>query len=796
MTLLAIATLLLNGLPVLPGLPGVTGVTGTLLSPAPVAAAAATGAPLAWGRNDYGQLGDGTATWRTAPVRVSGLSDVTAVAGSTYHSLALKGDGTVWAWGSNDYGQLGDGTTTQQTTPVQVKGPNNQGFLTGVTAIAAGGYHSLVLKSDGTVWAWGYNRYSQLGDGTGNTWPFPVQVSGPNNQGFLTGVTAIAAGDFHSLALKSDGTVWAWGYNYYGQLGDGTSTQQTSPVQVKGPNNQGFLTGVTAISAGNYHSLALKGDGTIWAWGYNDYGVLGDGTSTQQTTPVQVSGLTGVTAIVAGGYHSLALESDGTIWGWGYNGYGALGDGTTVARTTPVQVSGLSGVTAVAAARGDGGGYHSLALKSDGTVWAWGSNVSGQLGGGRTGVRTTPLQVSGLSGVIAIAGGMDHSLAITGASDTTPPTITGSRSPAANSSGWNNTSVTVSFTCADEAGGSGLKTCSGPTTLTNEGGNQSVPGTATDNADNSASATVSNINIDKTAPTLGGAPTTAANALGWYNGDVTIQWTCADQGGLSGVASCPSQYKFNQNGANQSYTATASDAAGNSASTTVSNINIDKAAPTVRGAATTAPNAKGWYNGPVTIHFTCADQTGLSGIDPNGGCPADVVLAKDGANQSVTRTATDRAGNTASFTVSGINIDRTAPVISVMSGRTLLWPADHRYVTLNVSSFVRGVQDNLDNTLIASSVTISKVWSDEPESTSRSGNTLQDIIIAPDGRSVQLRAERENGGNGRVYTITVRITDRAGNTGYATYQAHTPPSQGTQNSIDDGPSAGYTVNRP
>ena len=204
------------------------------------------------------------------------LANVIAIAAGGSHTLALKSDGTVWAWGDNGYGHLGDGTTTERYTPVQVSG------LTGVIAISAGGYHSAALKSDGTVWAWGWNCEGQLGNGTtSDVNPFPVQVSG------LTAVKAIAAGANYSKALKSDGTVWAWGAGYYGQLGDGTTVSKYTPVQVSG------LTGVAAIGSGEYqfHSIALKSDGTVWTWGYNYYGQLGDGTTINKTAPTQVDGL-------------------------------------------------------------------------------------------------------------------------------------------------------------------------------------------------------------------------------------------------------------------------------------------------------------------------------------------------------------------------------------------------------------------------------------------------------------------------------------------------------------------------
>ena len=215
-------------------------------------------------------------------------------------------------------------------------------------------------------------------------------------------VALIAASDEHSLALEDDGTLWNWGDNRYGQVGDGTTTDRNVPVQVSG------LTRVTALAAGDDHSLAIEGDGTVWAWGWNLYGQLGDGTTTDRNVPVQVSGLTHVIALAAGHGHSLALEADGTVWAWGDNGAGQLGDGTRTDRHLPVQVSRLTGVTALAA-----GSYHSLALEADGTVWAWGDNGAGQLGDGTHTDRNAPVQVSGLTGVIALAAGRGHSLALT-----------------------------------------------------------------------------------------------------------------------------------------------------------------------------------------------------------------------------------------------------------------------------------------------------------------------------------------------------------------------------------------------
>jgi len=403
---------------------------------------------LAWGRNDYGQLGDDTTGNKTTPVPVKGpdgegyLTDVVAIAAGGNHSLALKSDGTVWAWGGNDYGQLGDGTTTGKFTPVQVKGPGGEGYLTDIIAIAAGGYHSLALKSDGTVWAWGYNGCGQLGNGTTINRTTPVQVKRPDGKDYLTDIIAIAAGtdsststpwESFSLALKSDGTVLAWGGNDYGQLGDSTTEERHLPVQVKGPGGEGYLTDVIVIAAGERYSLALKSDGTVWGWGHN-YGQLGVGSGIVWTTlPKQMKGpggegyLTDIIAIAAGGCHSLALKSDGTVWACGYNGYGQLGDGTTTGRVTPVQVKGpggegyLTDIIAIAAGTAHADDTYktfSLALKSDGTVWACGYNGYGQLGDGTTTGRTTLVQVKGpggedyLGGITNIAAGMSYALAI------------------------------------------------------------------------------------------------------------------------------------------------------------------------------------------------------------------------------------------------------------------------------------------------------------------------------------------------------------------------------------------------
>jgi alpha-tubulin suppressor-like RCC1 family protein len=314
---------------------------------------------------------------------------VTSISAGHWFSAAAI-DGAVWTWGINTDGQLGDGSVIWRPGPARLPG------LSGITAVVASmaDPHTLALQSGGTVWAWGQNTQGQLGDGTTLQRNSPVPVPG------LTNIKALAAGSGSNMALQDDGTLWTWGNNSYGGLGDGTTTERFSPTHLAG------ISQVTAIASGAFHDLALRSDGTLWAWGNNNYGQLGDGTSTNRKSPLPSSGLTDVVAIAAGYYHSVALKKDGTVWTWGGNWEGQVGDGTLVTRSTPFKVPGLTGVTAIAA-----GSAYTVALKSDGTVVAWGDNYYGQLGDGTKTVRTSPVQVPGLSGVVRISCGYDHTLA-------------------------------------------------------------------------------------------------------------------------------------------------------------------------------------------------------------------------------------------------------------------------------------------------------------------------------------------------------------------------------------------------
>ncbi len=287
------------------------------------------GTVWSWGSNDFGQLGDNSGANACIPVQVDSIWNVMAIAGSSGHSLALANNGSVWAWGNNYYGQLGDGTTTERPTPVMVVGLPNAS----VRSVAVGGGHSLALMNDGTIWAWGRNFSGELGNGTTNDSPAPVQIS------TLSGIIAIDASATYSIALKDDGSLWTWGNNAWGELGNGTITDSPIPVQV----TPTFGQGVVAISAGILHVLALRNDGTVWAWGNNWSDQLGNDTIPRSLIPIQVLGPPNgdVVAISAGEYHSLVQRGDGTVWGWGDNSDGQLGDGTLLNSWLPVQMTGL-----------------------------------------------------------------------------------------------------------------------------------------------------------------------------------------------------------------------------------------------------------------------------------------------------------------------------------------------------------------------------------------------------------------------------------------------------------------------
>ena len=343
---------------------------------------------LAWGRNNYGQLGNGTTNASPNPSPTIVASNVVTGAAGNLHSLFVTGDGMLWGMGSSVNGQLGNGATVKIISP----NPAPVVVASNVVAVAAGYGHSLFVKTNGTLWAMGQDNWGQLGNGTtGYINPTPVSVA--------SNVVAVAAGDYHSLFVKTDGTLWAMGENNYGQLGNGTTSNTNKPVSV--------ASNVVAVAAGSGFSLFVKTDGTLWAMGNNYGGALGN-PNYVNGSGLAISVASNVVAVAAGEYHSLFVKADGTLWAMGNNSSGQLGN-TNFPYESDLPVSVASNVVAVTA-----GAMHSLFEKTNGTLWAMGDNYFGELGNGSTTEADTPINMPFLSSAANIfpADAAVHSLAI------------------------------------------------------------------------------------------------------------------------------------------------------------------------------------------------------------------------------------------------------------------------------------------------------------------------------------------------------------------------------------------------
>ena len=335
---------------------------------------------------------------------------VKIVAAGQNHTVALKNDGTLWAWGRNYNGQLGDGTggvlplteANNKSIPVQIGADY-------WIAVAAGDYHTVAIKNNGTLWAWGKNNSGQLGDNTigstTNDKNSPVQESSKD-----TNWIAVSACGDYTAAIKNNGTLWAWGNNGYGQLGDNSTSSSSNPKQVVTDKKW------SALSVGFGHIVAIDTDGNLWAWGWNGQGQLGCETSGDKSTPVKVvnsdPGKTqfgNVKTVFAGTHHTVAIKNDGTLWAWGSNQYGQLGDDGTNS-SNPKRIGMDKDWVSVS-----GGEYHTIALKNDGTLWAWGRNDKGQLGLGddKLGInQPSPQRLGKAADLVRVSGGSSHSTAL------------------------------------------------------------------------------------------------------------------------------------------------------------------------------------------------------------------------------------------------------------------------------------------------------------------------------------------------------------------------------------------------
>jgi len=323
------------------------------------------GSLWAWGDNEFGQLGDGTTTDSYNPIKI--MDEVIAISANSAHAMAIRVDGSLWAWGSNEHGQLGNGATADHYSPIKI--------MDDVITVSAGELHAMAIRTDGSLWAWGHNGSGQLGDGTRVDRYTPVKI--------MEDVFAVSAGGSHTMAIKTDGSLWAWGSNDSGQLGDGSpnfhdcasgndffSAIQYRPVKI--------MEDVVAVSAGHGNTMAIRDDGSLWAWGSNQFGAYMAGVIRVRNTPVKI--MEDVVAISAGVTNPMAVQSDGSLWIWGINeepGFWSSG-ATTIDYLTPVKV--LDDVIAVSAGTFWRFESHRLAIKTDGSLWAWGDNNWGQLG--------------------------------------------------------------------------------------------------------------------------------------------------------------------------------------------------------------------------------------------------------------------------------------------------------------------------------------------------------------------------------------------------------------------------------
>jgi alpha-tubulin suppressor-like RCC1 family protein len=327
-----------------------------------------------WGTGTSGQLGNNTATNRTTPVTTfAGGTNWKQVAGGFSHTAAIKTDGTLWTWGYNTNGQLGDNAVISRSTPVTT-------FAGGTNwkQVSGGENHTAAIKTDGTLWTWGFNGYGQIGDNTATNRSTPVTTFAGG-----TNWKQVACGNNHTAAIKTDGTLWTWGGNSFGRLGDNTAVNRSTPVTT-------FAGGTNwkQVSCGGNHTAAIKTDGTLWIWGNNASGQLGDNTATNRSTPVTTfAGGTNWKQVAGGDNHTAAIKTDGTLWTWGFNGYGQIGDNTATNRTTPVTTfAGGTNWKQVA-----GGRRYTAAIKTDGTLWTWGRGTEGQLGDNTITNRSIPV---------------------------------------------------------------------------------------------------------------------------------------------------------------------------------------------------------------------------------------------------------------------------------------------------------------------------------------------------------------------------------------------------------------------
>jgi len=359
------------------------------------------GSLWAWGDNRWGHLGDGTSggwdNYSTIPARIGADYNWVFVSTGAWHNVAIRTDGSLWAWGWNQHGQLGNGTTDNSFIPIRIGTDYSWAYVSagGSTGGGAGEFgHTVAIKADGSLWAWGGNMFGQLGNGNGGGgWGVSgtrYNVLTPTRIGTDYNWASVStSGGAHTVAIRTDRSLWAWGDNNWAQFGDGTATSRNIPTRIG--RDYDWASVSAGGNDGEGFTVAIKRDGSLWAWGRNNAGQIGDGTRTDRHAPTRIGTPTGWASVSAGNSHVVAIKADGTLWAWGYNGSGQLGNGTSGRNNyshTPIRMGVATNWAAIAT-----GGSHTVAATDNGYLWTWGTNMRGQLGDSTTRNRNTPIRV-------------------------------------------------------------------------------------------------------------------------------------------------------------------------------------------------------------------------------------------------------------------------------------------------------------------------------------------------------------------------------------------------------------------